>query len=40
MMNNMDPQELAEMKKMQSSMSIDGWKKKLEQTVGEIKDGK
>jgi len=40
MMNNMDPAELAEMKKMQSNLSIEGWKKKLEASVSEIKDGK
>lgn len=40
MMNNMDPAELAEMKKMQSNLSIEGWKKKLEASVSEVKDGK
>ena len=36
LMNNMDPQELAEMQKMQSSFSIDGLRKKLESKAAEV----
>ena len=40
LMNNMDPQELAEMQKMQSSFSVEGLRKKLEAKASEIQEAK